>query len=232
MRKLIASLAVIFAFAAHSIAQDMIYKSNGEKIKCEITNEDSSYVYFDSYYNNNLISTKIPKESLDSVVYKKDSKVNTRALTGTTLGIGAGFEFGGLGANVLIQLNKNIGVFGGIGYAFAGVGYNVGTKIRFTTNFSDVKSTVNPYATIMYGYNTAIQVKGASEYNKFFYGPSIGFGIDTYSPRRPKGYWTYAINVPIRSGEVNDYMNDLEDIGIKFENELLPIAFTIGYRFL
>jgi len=49
-----------------------------------------------------------------------------RTIDATSFGIGAGFDYGGFGGNLLIYPHRNIGIFGGFGYALAGFGYNEG----------------------------------------------------------------------------------------------------------
>ena len=93
-----------------------------------------------------------------------------------SLGIGLGQDYGGMGANLLVYPHDNIGLFGGAGYAIAGMGYNVGLKYRF---FSRNNPRTNFYVMGMYGYNAAVKVKNGGSFDKLFYGPSIGFGIDT-----------------------------------------------------
>ncbi len=159
----------------------------------------------------------------------QDSIQVLRVIDRSSFGLGGGLDFGGLGANMLVYPDKNIGVFGGVGYALGGIGYNAGAKIRIISK----KHDTDPYALIMYGYNAAIKVTGASQYNKLFYGPSIGFGMDFHSRRKNRGYWSMALLVPIRSSAVNDYMDDLKtNHGVEFKNELLPVAFSFGYRFV
>ncbi len=146
-----------------------------------------------------------------------------------SLGIGLGQNFGGIGGNLLFYPQQNIGFFGGLGYAMAGAGYNVGTKVRF---FSKKNPRTNFYLTGMYGYNAAVTVKNENQYNKMFYGPTFGLGIDTGKRSYKKGYWTMALLFPFRDTEVDDYFNDLEDNhGVKFENSLLPFTFSFGYHF-
>ena len=71
------------------------------------------------------------------------------------LGIGVGLDYGGLGINYTVYPQTNIGIFGGVGYAIAGVGYNFGVKLR--TN----PSRATPFVMFMYGYNAAIAVTDA-----------------------------------------------------------------------
>jgi hypothetical protein len=159
----------------------------------------------------------------------QDSISVPRAIDKTSFGLGAGFDFGGIGANLLVYPTENVGLFGGMGYAIAGVGFNAGAKFRLISK----KHDADPYALVMYGYNAAIGVKNASNYNKLFYGPTFGFGFDLRSKRNTRSYWSMALLIPIRSSEVNDYMDDLKNNhGVEFKNELPPIGISIGYRFI
>ncbi len=85
----------------------------------------------------------------------------------------------------------------------------------------------------MYGYNAAIAVSNATEYNKLFYGPTFGFGIDYRSSKESIGYWSFAILVPIRSSDVDNYIDDLKtNHGATFSSSLSPIGISLGYRFI
>ncbi|KAB1155585.1 hypothetical protein [Flavobacterium luteum] len=162
--------------------------------------------------------------SQDTPTTIKQNKLNT------TIGLGLGLDYGGIGANILYYPVDQIGLFGGVGYAFAGAGFNVGAKFRLNAKKESPK--IGPYLIGMYGYNAAIAVKNASKFNKLFYGPTFGFGVD-FKPKNKdrNGYWSLALLVPIRSSDVNQYIDDLKNKeGIEFENELLPIGFSIGYR--
>jgi len=148
------------------------------------------------------------------------------------IGLGRGFDFGGYGANLTVYINKNLGLFAGGGYANVGFGFNGGAKVRFIPYKPNYK--LNSFLLLMYGYNSAIAVSEAKEFNKLFYGPTIGLGID-YRPRpyMKRGYFSLAILVPFRGSDVNDYMDDLEaNEGIKFESGLFPVSFSLGYKFI
>ena len=142
-------------------------------------------------------------------------------------GIGLGFDYGGIGGNILAYPQKNIGLFASGGYALAGFGYNTGVKFRFGVKSS---SKIHPYLIGMYGYNAAIAVSNATQYNKLFYGSSFGFGIDHYSRRGDK-YLSFALLVPVRGPEADNYINSLQKSGIRFSNSLVPIGLSIGYHF-
>jgi len=147
-----------------------------------------------------------------------------------SLGIGLGLDYGGLGGSLMYYPVRNLGVFGGLGYALIGLGYNAGIKLRFLSKRPDPRAT--PYLTGMYGYNMAVKVKDAGQYNKFFYGPTFGIGLDTrYKPQRA-GYWSFALLVPIRAG-VDKYMDDLtNNYGIHFDSRPPDAAISIGFHFV
>jgi hypothetical protein len=146
-----------------------------------------------------------------------------------SIGIGIGMDYGGIGGNLLFYPQRNVGIFGGVGYAIAGVGYNVGGKFRLVSEKG--KGRVVPYFMAMYGYNTAIAVTNQTDLNKLFYGPTFGLGIDLRGKR--KSYWSIALVVPVRSDEVDKYIEDLKNnYGAEFKNDLLPVGFSFGYRFV
>ncbi len=243
MKTLLSLAILLITFSTANYAQDTIRTTAGKAIPCKIQKEDSLAVHFITKINGNQVNTYVNKTEIASIKYGKSSatdttsaEVNSQTATHSgmdkaSIGFGLGMNFGGIGGNFLVYPHKNIGIFGGVGYAYAGAGFNVGTKIRFTTNSPTAK--VTPYALLMYGYNAAIVVKGADELNKIFYGPTVGFGIDFNTNRAKKGYWTVAILIPIRSSDVKNYIDDLKNNhGVKLDNDLMPITFSVGYRFV
>ena len=145
------------------------------------------------------------------------------------LGPGFGFDYGGLGFNLTVYPQKNVGVFFGAGYAFAGVGYNNGIKYRFAPEKPKV---VIPFLMAMYGYNAAVAVSDNPQYNKLFYGPTLGAGIDIRSKNPASiGIFSIALMVPIRNSEAQNYIDLLKtQDGATFSNSLLPIGISIGYK--
>ena len=147
----------------------------------------------------------------------------------TLLSFGIGPDYGAFGVNFLTYPQKNIGIFGGAGYALAGFGYNVGMKFRIFGEHLKVM----PYFAGMYGYNAVIVVTNETALNKIFYGPTFGVGVDFRFKPLKKGYWSFALLVPVRKQEVNDYMNDLQNYhGVKFDSKLSPVLISIGYRII
>mgnify|MGYP002664031384 CR=1 FL=1 len=146
-----------------------------------------------------------------------------------SVGLGLGMNYGGMGANLMLKPHYNVGIFGCAGYALAGLGANAGIKVLL--NSEECHSVIAPYALAMYGYNTAVVVENESDLNKLFYGATLGAGIDYRTNRN--GYWTFAILVPIRGSNVDDYMDDLKNNqGVEFKNDLFPIGVSLGYNFI
>ncbi|HEX4851031.1 MAG TPA: hypothetical protein VFV08_09505, partial [Puia sp.] len=75
--------------------------------------------------------------SVHSIAQRKFSE-EPRKPDQFSMGVGFGQDFGGLGANMIVYPQKNIGLFVGGGYAIAGFGYNVGLKLRLTPPSSAV----------------------------------------------------------------------------------------------
>ena len=144
-----------------------------------------------------------------------------------TLGIGLGIDHGGIGANLCGYPLKDLGIFGGFGYALAGVGLEAGVKYRFISKDKFTKWA--PFVEGMYGYNAAIAVTNAQEYNKLFYGPTFGAGV-TFRPNPLKsGGLHMALLIPVRGSDVDEYISELKTKGVVFKNELIPFAISVAY---
>ena len=141
------------------------------------------------------------------------------------IGFGGGIDYGGFGMRLNYTPLKNIGVFGAIGYNIVGAGYNAGLAYKFRP-----AKKISPYLTLMYGYNAVIKIKGASEYDKIYYGASTGFGIEFWN-RKHSNYFNVELLYPFRS---NEYERDRYAIkrnpGIKVTYEPIDITISIGYH--
>lgn len=170
----------------------------------------------------------------DSLTHTDTSKIaktnNERKPDTFYFGVGLGMDYGGIiGINFSAYPQKNIGIFAGGGIALAGFGYNVGAKLRYVPN-NQKRVQVLPFVMGMYGYNAAIVVLNATDYNKLFYGVTFGLGGDI---RFRTGCLSLALLIPIRGNEVDDYITDLQNKHhINFQNDLLPVAFSVGYKFI
>lgn len=166
--------------------------------------------------------------ALFAIMFQAKAQDQSTEIDRVAFGIGLGFDYGGIGGNILVYPHKNVGLFFGGGYALAGFGYNTGVKLRFGTQSP---SKLHPYLIGMYGYNAAVAVANTALYDKLFYGSSFGLGIDHYSRRGDK-YLSFALLVPVRGPEAENYINSLQKSGVHFSNSLVPIALSIGYHFV
>jgi len=164
-------------------------------------------------------------------IYAQENSTTPVQADKISIGIGIGQEHGGFGANLTAYPLRSIGIFGGLGYNMVGAGYNIGLKFRLVSAKPTAK--VTPYAVAMYGYNAVIKVTGASQFDKIFYGPTVGIGIDYKSYSRSKIYYSFGINVPIRGPEVDEYIEDLKtNHNVEFKTGLIPVTFTIGFKYI
>jgi hypothetical protein len=166
-----------------------------------------------------VVSNRCQAQIIDSVVDK------------LTIGVGAGYDFGGYGGNAIYYVERSIGLFAGVGYAIAGVGVNAGVKLRVLTSRST--TLITPFIIGMYGYYAQASPKDFAIYNKIFYGYTAGAGLD-YRPRHSKfGYITATILVPFRTDDAQRYINDLATRrGLNYKNNLRSVTASIGYKFM
>lgn len=211
-------------------AQDTIVTTNGDEILCKILKETEFKVFYHYRYNGEEFQKQISRSEISHIGYKSIRYGKPEYGDRIFVGIGTGLDFGGLGVNLMYNLGNNVGVYAGGGYAFAGFGFNGGASLRLTGKNST--SRVVPYFTAMYGYNAAIAVMNQQELSKLFYGPSFGLGLE-FRRRGPKiGCWTLALILPLRSEEVDDYMDHLKTYhAVEFANGLTPVTLSLGYRF-
>jgi hypothetical protein len=71
MKRLLLFLIAIVAIF-NSYSQDIIIKSNGDKIECKISKEDSLNIYFSTIINEKELNTSIIKANVKEVIYQKD----------------------------------------------------------------------------------------------------------------------------------------------------------------
>ncbi|MFL3663349.1 MAG: hypothetical protein ACJ04Q_05050 [Flavobacteriales bacterium] len=171
-------------------------------------------ILFVVYYNSYVAQTSTEiKEQIDM----------------SSFGLGIGLDYGGVGINYTTYLQKNIGLFGGIGYSLFEVGFNIGLKGRLISKGNP--PTINPFITSMYGKNSFVYIKNATEFNKSFKGISVGGGLDIYFGRKKNGYWTFALLLPVDKSKQENYMDYLKQrYGARFSSNNPPILISIGYK--
>jgi len=167
-----------------------------------------------------------------ATIHAEDYLPKAKIYDGTSIGIGSGQDFGGIGLGVLHYGSfKYVGFFGGLGYTPAGIGFNGGIKARLKS--SNVREKINPFVLGMYGYTSAISITNESELNKLFYGPTLGVGIDFKFRPFSRGFWTMAFLFPVDKTKARDYIQYLKtNRQIIFPNEMASYSVSFGYRYL
>jgi hypothetical protein len=142
------------------------------------------------------------------------------------LGLGIGLDYGGIGAKFSGFPVKNFGVFAGVGYNLMKVGYNFGGTVRILP-----AKKVCPILTGMYGYNGVIVVDGGSQYNKVYYGPSFGGGIELHFSNR-QNFMNFGLLIPIRPQSFYDDIDALKvNPAISGITDPPPFGISVGYHF-
>jgi hypothetical protein len=150
---------------------------------------------------------------------------------GTSIGIGSGLDFGGYGIGVIHYGRiKTVGIFGGLGYTPSGIGINAGLKARLLS--TKIKPTLNPFLLGMYGYTTAVCVSNDKQYNKMFYGTTLGIGADIKFKKYGRGFWSIAWLFPLDLSKSNEYIQYLVNYRNITFSEPSTFRFSIGYRYL
>jgi len=214
---------------------DTILLSNSLYIYEDIIKFENDSVYYSivglngkenrSISINNILSVKINIPGKENK--SKNSNSSKEKYENAYLGIGLGMDHGGIGLNLSVYPIKYIGVILGGGYNLVGAGLNAGLKLRI---FSD---RTTPYFSVMYGYNAVIKVQNLDQFNKTFYGTTVGFGADIRINPAKKNYIGLGVLIPFRSSSVETYMNDLRNnYGITFKSGFFPIGFSLSYRFI
>lgn len=167
------------------------------------------------------------QQSVVSQPENENDKGEKEDLPTGSFGVGFGQDYGGIGARLAFLPDQHVGIFGSVGYIFAGVGYNMGVMARIKPENRTV-----PTLSIMYGYNAAIKISGASQYDKIYYGVSIGVGLISKSYRDPKNYWHFGLILPFRPSEFDTDFNTLKNnSGITGLEKPWPVTISIGYHF-
>jgi hypothetical protein len=141
------------------------------------------------------------------------------------LGMGLGMDYGGIGLRLCVLPDKYIGLFGGLGYNLHTAGFNVGGQLRLLPD-----SRVIPVLMGMYGYNGVIVVRGAGQYDKTYYGPSLGLGIEAHS-RNGQNFFTVELFLPFRPAEFDRDIDALQANPFIQISKPLPFTFSFGYHF-
>lgn len=142
----------------------------------------------------------------------------------TTLAVGLGLDYGGLGTRFTYNPSQYLGVYASAGFALSGFGFDAGVIGRFNPGNKYV-FTLNA----LYGYNGSIYVQNDPANSKVYTGPSIGPGLIIRSDKN-SNYWHVELLVPFRS---SDFDNDYNALKSRMEFSSVPrsVVLSIGYNF-
>jgi hypothetical protein len=144
------------------------------------------------------------------------------------LGVGYGFDYGGIGAKVEYLPTPHFGLFGGLGYNLLSAGWNLGATYKILP-----AKKVSPNLMLFYGYNAVFIGADdyAKKYEKTSYGVTLGVNLDIRAGKKGNKC-SIGLFVPIRSSEFKDnYDAAKDDPFLDFKNSLIPVGFSIGYNF-
>jgi hypothetical protein len=144
------------------------------------------------------------------------------------VGVGVGFDYGGVGGKVEYLPVKNLGVFFAAGYNLLSVGWNLGLTYKFIPD-----KKVSPNLMLMYGYNAVF--KGSDSYSQKYDKTSLGLTVGINLDIRTGSHgnkWSVGLFLPFRSGKFMDNYDAIKnDSNMELTNELIPIGISCGYNF-
>ena len=145
-------------------------------------------------------------------------------------GAGIGLDYGGLiGLQVGYSPVKHLVIFAAAGYHMIKFGWQIGAKGLILANTT--KNTIRPYGKLMYGNNAVIYIEGFDEYSKTYRGFTPGIGAQLRFGRTKQHGLDLDLNFPIHTSEFNDdYDRAKNDPRFELTQEILPVAFSIGYH--
>src|SRR5690554_162877 len=139
----------------------------------------------------------------------------------SSLGLGLGLPYGGLGMKLGYNTSDHVTFFGGLGYNMVGIGANGGVQLSIPN-----KAPTEFYFTGMYGYNTVIINLDNTAKGQIFAGPSLGAGLKINSVTTKGNFWDVGLLLPIRSQR---YKNSIQEI--RLESKPWPVIFYFGYNY-
>ncbi|HNK70350.1 MAG TPA: hypothetical protein PKH36_16640 [Flavobacteriales bacterium] len=144
-----------------------------------------------------------------------------------SMGLGAGLDYGGIGVQLHCRAARPLAVFLGGGYALAGFGLNAGAEGRVLPD-----ARWCPIVSAMYGYNAVIVIEDAEEYNKLYYGPSFGLGVEVSGKRNNRNFLRLQLLLPLRPTDFKDDLDRLRrNPAIEIRSEPPDFGVSVAYHF-
>lgn len=179
------------------------------------------------YQRNNIYSDYQTSASRYRITEEYDEEEEESYSKKVYLGIGYGFDYGGLfGGKLEFLPIKHLGLFGGVGYNLLSLGWNVGGTLKILP-----ERKVSPNLMLMYGYNAVIVGTDSysEQYEKTSYGITVGANVDFKIGRNNK--ISAGIFVPFRSSDFKEIHEKAKDDPNMSLTPLLPITFSFGFNF-
>jgi hypothetical protein len=129
------------------------------------------------------------------------------------VGFGGGLDYGGFGVRGSANLTKHLALFGGVGYALAGMGYNGGLLF-----IAKPKSVVSLTVSAMYGYNAAAT---NTNNEKLYYGPSGAVGVRYLVGKAHTNFLHVSLIYPVRT---------FDNTGVN-TGDFFPVLASFGFNF-
>lgn len=145
----------------------------------------------------------------------------------SSLGIGVGLPYGGIGIKLGYNTSDHVTFFGGLGYNLVGIGANGGIQLSIP---SEKQSEF--YFTGMYGYNSVIISKDRSVMGGVYAGPSFGTGLKINSMSTRGNFWDVGLLGPVRSPKYKNAIQEIErSRNMRLESKPWPVLFYFGYNY-
>jgi len=143
-------------------------------------------------------------------------------------GLGAGYEYGGVGFQASYAPIPYASVFAGVGFN-GGLGYNFGAVWHILPKTT--RYMFRPYIEVMYGYNLVFVYtdESFSTYDvEQYYGPSAGAGCEVrFGKKKRHGVDLCAFRYAFWTSKARDVYNNASS---DMKPPMGPIGFSIGYH--
>lgn len=145
------------------------------------------------------------------------------------IGFGFGTDYGGLvGVKVVYSPIKYLSVFASGGYYLIGLGGEVGVSGYILPRTT--QRVFRPYGKLMYGANRVIEIDGASQYNKIYFGFTPGLGVEFRFGKMKKHGMNLDVNYPISSTKFKEDYDYLKHSTFVDIGPVQPITISFGYH--
>ena len=141
------------------------------------------------------------------------------------LGPGLGINYGGIGIQLNYMPVKALRFSAGYGTNLLDMAYSFGINYRILAD-----KRICPTASYYYGFNGYIKQDEKPEFNKTYYGSSLGAGVEVWNKRRTN-FLHFQLLIPIQSLAFENDVEELNKASKDLNYKSSPILLSIGYHF-